>query len=371
MLTGFTFATGVRAPVLPTCISMSIIYSVIFVLFPKYIFMSMGGDNDVLEGAVNFSQIAFGGAVFTWLLYIFSAVLRAIGEFVVPAIVQISGCFLQIVLAGALTLGWFGFPNFGLMGPAIAMIFSHFIMVLYLYFYIKSKQNIVKLCPYALNKESFFDIMKVGIGGLINSTTIAGTVGVVTATVSYYGVDALAGYGLGSRLEIIITPLVFGIGSVLTATVGINYGANQINRARNIAWVGAIISFLVVGIISGVVSFYPEIWLDNFQTNVLSKQSAILYLIIVGPFYCFFAAGQTLYFASQGTGKIFYPVLVGVIRFLSVSIICYLAIKFSWSINSIFYAVSFGLGITGIGLGLCMLGRDWKSEINQKRTLNT
>jgi len=78
-----------------------------------------------------------------------------------------------------------------------------------------------------------------------------------------------------------------------------------------------------------------------------------------------------LYFASQGTGKIFYPVLVGVIRFLSVSIICYLAIKFSWSINSIFYAVSFGLGITGIGLGLSMLGRDWKSEINQKKTLNT
>ena len=109
----------------------------------------------------------------------------------------------------------------------------------------------------------------------------------------------------------------------------------------------------------------------NFQTNFLSKQSAILYLIIVGPFYCFFAAGQTLYFASQGTGKIFYPVLVGIIRFLSVSIICYLAIKFSWSINSIFYAVSFGLGITGIGLGLCMLGRDWKSEINQKKTLNT
>ena len=126
-----------------------------------------------------------------------------------------------------------------------------------------------------------------------------------------------------------------------------------------------------MGIISGIVSFYPELWLDNFQTNFLSKQSAILYLIFVGPFYCLFAAGQTLFFASQGTGKIFYPVLVGIIRFLSVSIICYLAIKFSWSINSIFYAVSFGLGITGIGLGLCMLGRDWKSEINQKKTLNT
>ncbi len=350
---------------------MSLVYTTIFGIFPRYIYSLMGGINKVLVGAVNFSEIAFGGAVFTWLLYIFSAILRAMGEFVVPAKVQISGCFFQIILSGVLTLGWFGFTPFGIVGPAIAMVVSHFFMTIYLYLYIKYKQKLIKLTIYPLNKKSFLDIMRVGVGGLINSTTIAGTVAVVTATVSYYGVEALAGYGLGSRLEIIITPLVFGIGSVLTATVGINAGANQMFRAKKIAWVGAIISFVMVAIISLVVYFYPEIWLDNFKTNMLSKQSAILYLVIVGPFYCFFAAGQTLYFASQGTGKILFPVLVGIIRFLSVSIVCYFAIIFSWSIDFIFYGIAFGLFVTGIGLGLCMLGSDWDSEINQKKTLNT
>jgi len=350
---------------------MSIIYTMIFGFFPRYIYSLMGGSGKVLEGAVNFSKIAFGGAIFTWLLFVFSAILRATGEFVVPAKVQILGCVFQIILAGVLTLGWFGVTSFGIVGPAIAMVISHFFMTIFLYLYIKYKQKIIKLSLYPLNKKSFLDIMKVGVGGLINSTTIAGTVAVVTATVSYYGVDALAGYGLGSRLEIIITPLVFGIGSVLTATVGINAGANQMSRARKIAIVGAMISFLMVGIISLVVFFYPEIWLDNFKTNILSKKSAILYLVIVAPFYCFFAAGQTLYFASQGTGKIFFPVLVGIIRFLSVSVVCYLAIMFSWSLNYIFYAIAFGLFVTGIGLALCMLGADWNSELNQKKTLNT
>jgi Na+-driven multidrug efflux pump len=213
--------------------------------------------------------------------------------------------------------------------------------------------------------------MKVGAGGLINSTTIAGTVAVVTATVSHFGIEALAGYGLGSRLEIIITPLVFGIGSVLTAAVGINAGANQMSRAKKIAWVGAIMSFIIIGVISIAVAVYPELWLDNFETNILSEKYAILYLIIVGPFYCFFAAGQTLYFASQGTGKIFFPVIVGIIRFLTVSVVCYLTIIFSWSLSHIFYAVAFGLAITGIGLSLCMLGPDWNSEINQKKIMNT
>ena len=352
-------------------IFMSLIYTIIFGFFPEYIYSSMGGDKDVLDGAIDFSEIAFGGAVFTWLLYIFSAILRAMGEFVVPAKVQILGCLFQIFLGGVLTVGWFGFESFGIVGPAIAMVVSHFFMMIYLYFYIKYKQKIIKLRTYPLNKKSFLDIMKVGAGGLINSITIAGTVAVVTASVSHYGIEALAGYGLGSRLEIIITPLVFGIGSVLTAAVGINAGANQMSRAKKIAWVGAIMSFIIIGVISIAVAVYPELWLDNFETNILSKKYAILYLIIVGPFYCFFAAGQTLYFASQGTGKIFFPVIVGIIRFLTVSVVCYLTIIFSWSLSHIFYAVSFGLAITGIGLSLCMLGPDWNSEINQKKIMNT
>ena len=352
-------------------IFMSLIYTIIFGFFPEYIYSSMGGDKDVLDGAIDFSEIAFGGAVFTWLLYIFSAILRAMGEFIVPAKVQILGCLFQIFLGGVLTVGWFGFESFGIVGPAIAMVVSHFFMMIYLYFYIKYKQKIIKLSTYPLNKKSFLDIMKVGAGGLINSTTIAGTVAVVTATVSHYGIEALAGYGLGSRLEIIITPLVFGIGSVLTAAVGINAGANQMSRAKKIAWVGAIMSFIIIGVISIAVAVYPELWLDNFETNILSEKHAILYLIIVGPFYCFFAAGQTLYFASQGTGKIFFPVIVGIIRFLTVSIVCYLTIIFSWSLSHIFYAVAFGLAITGLGLSLCMLGPDWKSEINRKKTMNT
>ena len=352
-------------------IFMSLIYTIIFGFFPEYIYSSMGGDKDVLDGAIDFSEIAFGGAVFTWLLYIFSAILRAMGEFIVPAKVQILGCLFQIFLGGVLTVGWFGFESFGIVGPAIAMVVSHFFMMIYLYFYIKYKQKIIKLSTYPLNKKSFLDIMKVGAGGLINSTTIAGTVAVVTATVSHYGIEALAGYGLGSRLEIIITPLVFGIGSVLTAAVGINAGANQMSRAKKIAWVGAIMSFIIIGVISIAVAVYPELWLDNFETNILSEKYAILYLIIVGPFYCFFAAGQTLYFASQGTGKIFFPVIVGIIRFLTVSVVCYLTIIFSWSLSHIFYAVAFGLAITGIGLSLCMLGPDWNSEINQKKIMNT
>jgi len=138
----------------------------------------------------------------------------------------------------------------------------------------------------------FLDIIKVGSGGLINSISIAGTVAVVTGTVSNYGIEALAGYGLGSRLEIILTPLVFGIGSVLTVSVGANIGAKQFARARMIAWIGAAIAFLMVGMIGFAVTVFPEVWLNDFDTDFLTKQFGILYLTIVAPFYCLFGRGK-------------------------------------------------------------------------------
>ena len=98
---------------------------------------------DVLEYAIWYAQVSFGGAIFIWLVYIFSAIFRAIGDVITPAIVQIIGCFFQIIIAGTLTLGWFGFSSIGIIGPAVAMVICHFIMALYLMFNLQLKQKII------------------------------------------------------------------------------------------------------------------------------------------------------------------------------------------------------------------------------------
>ena len=60
--------------------------------------------------------------------------------------------------------------------------------------------------------------------------------------------------------------------------------------------------------------------------------------------------------------QIVLPVSVSVLRFAIVSITAYLALHFSLTIDIIFYAVSVGLTITGVGLALCLFGPDWKSS---------
>ena len=83
----------------------------------------------------------------------------------------------------------------------------------------------------------------------------------------------------------------------------------------------------------------------------------------MGPFYGFFAGGMTLYFASQGTGSMIFPVLVNIARLLIVLIICTLVIEFQLEIKWLFYGVSLGLLVTGLGQFLCLYSSPWKKAL--------
>jgi putative MATE family efflux protein len=342
------------------CLIMALIYTIIFIFFSRDIFSFMGGSGDALEGAINYAKIFFGFSIFVWLVNILSAIIRGLGDTLTPAKAITVGSLFQILLSAVLTLGFSFIPSFGVMGPAIALIFCHAGMVVYLLFYLFFVQRIITVKVKQISIDIFKDIMKVGGLGLLNSITIALTVAVVTGYVGNYGVKALAGYGLGARLELMLTPIIFGLGAALTASVSINIGSNKFNRARKIAWTGGLISFILIGLIGTIFSIFPMLWLDNFTSDADVLYFSIKYLNIVAPFYCLFGLGQALYFASQGTGKMIKPIIVGLFRFFSVITIGYISLIFNMTIDYIFFAVSIGLVITGIGMSLCLKGSEWR-----------
>ena len=225
----------------------------------------------------------------------------------------------------------------------------------------------LQLKPSPLRLVFFIDIMRVGVIGLINKVTVAFSVVMVRAILGHFGAVALAGYDLGSRLELMLTPLVFGVGSALTAGVGANVGAQNFQRARSIAWAGASIAFLVTGGIGVMVAVMPELWLDWLTADEAAYKVAALYLAIAGPFYGFFGAGQALYFASQGTGRLLLPICVGILRFLTISLVGLVAVLLDWPIQVVFAGVSAGLLVTGIGMALCLFSPDWRPRLQTSK----
>lgn len=340
---------------------MSLAFAVVLGLFSRHIFIGLGADSAALEGAVDYATVAFGGASAVWLFYAMFAICRGTGNMAAPARALVISSVVQIVLSGCLTLGLGPFPSLGIVGPAVAFILSQGGAGLALLLFARNGRLGIHIRLGWIGWRPVCTIMRVGGLGMINSLTIVFAVVVVTGIVGQYGTAALAGYGLGSRLELMLVPLAFGIGGALTTAVGINIGAGEYRRAREFAWFGAKVSAVIVGPLGLLLALFPDIWTGLFTSDTGALPYATQYLQIVGPLYGAFFVGQTLYFASQGTGRMAIPVSIGALRLLTVSGVGLMASWLQAPLWVVFTGVALGMTVIGAGMTASLLGPGWRA----------
>jgi putative MATE family efflux protein len=291
-------------------------FSVAFAGFGAPIFRAMGGSGAVLDAALSYANIALTAAVLTWLLNTFASVVRGTGNMRVPSLTLLAASALQIVLGGALGLGIGPIPRFGLAGVATGLVIAYAVATLFLLRFLRSGrgQVVLRLDPGLLNREMFRDILKVGAVSALGPFQVVLTVLILTRLVAGFGTEALAGYGIGARLEFLLVPIVFAIGVASVPMVGMAMGARQVERARRVAWTAAGVAMVALGIIGLVATLVPDLWSGLFTADPAVRAAANLYLRWAGPGFAFVGLGLSLYFASQGSGKVLTPVLAGTVR---------------------------------------------------------
>jgi Na+-driven multidrug efflux pump len=190
----------------------------------------------------------------------------------------------------------------------------------------RSEQSPVKLAITPLSGRLFRDVLGVGLLSAIGTVQANLTVAFITAAVGLFGADAIAGYGIASRLDYMQIPLLFGLGTGLVTMVGINIGAGQIARARRIAWTGAAIAFGVTELIGLLAATFPRAWLSLFSYSPQVLETGALYLRTVAPFYGAIGIGMALYFAGQGAKRVVAPLLAGTVRLIVAVLIGWLSV---------------------------------------------
>ncbi len=344
-------------------VGMAALFTIVFAVFARPLFTVLGGVGVALDGAVNYAQIVFGCAFTMWIANTLASLVRGTGNMLIPGIVITFTSLINVVLSGALTLGWAGAPKLGVLGPAVAVVGAFALAAVILFGYLASGRSglRLRLVGVRLKAEIFHDILKVGLVACGNALLTIATIVIVTGLVGRYGTAALAGYGLGSRLELLLIPITFGFGGAMTAMVGVNRGAGAYARARRIVWIGGLTVFALTGIIGLTVAVVPDLWISFFTASAQASEVARLFFWIVGPCFGFFGLGQALYFATQGTGNMMAPFTAGLARLLWVGGGgALVALAFKASLAWLFAFVAMGLVVFG-GLLVYALwrGRTW------------
>jgi Na+-driven multidrug efflux pump len=150
-----------------------------------------------------------------------------------------------------------------------------------------------------------------GLALLSNLTTV-----IVTAQLRHLGPTTVAAYGIAARLEFLIIPLAWGVGSALTALVGRAVGAGQWHTARRTAWLGGGLAFAATAMIGLTVGALPTQFAQLFTNDVAVVAQAAQALRYTGPAFGGFGLGMAMYFGSMGAQRMAAPVVAGISRLL-------------------------------------------------------
>jgi putative MATE family efflux protein len=296
-------------------------FTSMMLLFGRRLFALLGGDGAVLAEATGYATVLFSGAITIWLVNTLASILRGTGNMRVPSMTLLVVAVLQVICGGALGLGLGGIPRFGMIGVASGQLIAYTIGTVFLAWYLASGRSRLALHPstFALRRNMFADILKVGAISCLSPVQTVLTIVVFTKIVTGFGVAALAGYGIGARLEFLLIPVAFAFGVASTPMVGMAIGAGLVARARRVAWTTGCAAGLTVGAIGIIVAIWPSLWISLFTSDAEVTTAATTYFAWAGPGFGFFGFGIAMYFASQGAARVTGPVLASTLRLLIVA----------------------------------------------------
>ncbi|HXR58573.1 MAG TPA: MATE family efflux transporter [Burkholderiales bacterium] len=339
-------------------------FTLVLLTLGPSIYRLLGGGGEALGHALTYSNVVFAGALGVWLANTFASIMRGSGNTLVPALALVAAAILQIPLSGALTLGWGPFPALGIAGAATAYVFGAGVATLV-------SATVVlrgRLCPtradLALDARRFGDILKVGAISSLSALQTVITAVVLTGLVGRFGTAALAGYGVGIRLELLQVPIAFAIGQALVVMVGTNVGAGDAARAKRIAYLGAAMAAAFCLVIGATVALLPRLWVSLFSADPAVLEAGSAYLRTVGPFYPFMGMGIALYFASQGAARVGWPVLAGTARLIIVICGGFATVSYGAPLPALYAVVALGMTVWGATTLYAVRAADWSRHRN-------
>lgn len=350
-------AQALALSALVICLTLGLLLAAAVLAFGPAVFRIMGGSGSVLGEALAYANVAAFGIVGIWASNTLSSIARGSGNMTVPAVASLVAGLIQVFVGGAFGLGIGPFPRLGIAGVAIGQLAGSSSVALALLLYLQSPRSRLRLdfSVRLLERAWFREILRVGVVAMLSPLLSVSTILVLTAMVARFGPEALAGYGIGVRLEFLLIPIAFSVGVASVPLVGTAMGAGNVIRARKIAWTGGALAAGALGLLGAIVALMPWLWVDLFTSEPAVRQSASQYLTIAAIGFPFFGLGLCLYFASQGAGRVGGAIAAQALRLAIVVAGGWLLHRHGLPLWSIF-ALS-ALSMAAMGLGTAVLVR--------------
>jgi len=344
----------------------SLILAVIGFYYSEPLLELFGAEALVIKLGTDYLSIMFLGSFTMFLLFLGAAILRGAGDAMTPMLILMLSAFINIVADPLLIFGLGPFPRLEIKGAAIATVIARGIgMLIILFILIKGYSYIkINLRNIKLKFDIIWRITRIAIPGSIQMGTRSISGLIMMSIVVLYGTYALAAYGIGLRVVMIVMMPGFGLGAATATLVGQNLGAKQPQRAEKTVWI-ALIFYEVIMIVIGCLFYLlaPKI-IYVFNNNPEVIREGVSFLRIVTLSYVFLAMGIVLHQSLHGAGDTIPPMIITGISLLGVRIplAFFLPKFFALNTQGIWLAIALSTVLEGSVVAFWFKAGRWKRK---------
>jgi putative MATE family efflux protein len=274
-------------------------------IWGRAIFAWQGGTGEVLDTASAYGIITLAAGTFMWTSNILASVFRGLGNTIIPSKWNAVVSLVIACLIPPAVRGWGPLPAGGVVGAAIVMAVYYFALTLVFIWQLLKHEvgRAGRTRPVKFSWRHIGEILHVGGPSAFNTFLSVGTQLIATAVAAKISESALAAYGAVTRIEGLLMPFVFGIGSALVPLVGMNVGAGEWGQVRRLAWTGAGLGFAVAGIVGLLMWIFPAATMRLFTNDAAAVSAGVHYLHWSAWAYGFWGLGVGMTFSCQGARR--------------------------------------------------------------------
>lgn len=282
----------------------------------------LGAGDDVLPPAVLYLRLTFLGLPVIAVALVLSAVFRGAGNAREALWLAVVGNLANILFLPVLVRGMAGLPALGVAGAALSTVFAQLVAVAAgLYMLLAGKAR-VRLLWHDLSPDwaVIRTMTTVGLPSAAQAVLRSSSRVAMIAIVAPFGTAAIAGYGVATRLTVMLLTPGFGMGNAAGTLVGQNLGARKPARAERSAWIISGVNLVfMVGAMTILAWQAPAVakWF-NCTDDVAEVAVRAIRVVAIG--YAFSAVGVVMGRALDGAGNTVPAMLVNLFTLWGVQV---------------------------------------------------
>jgi len=256
-------------------IIISIVITLIGLLFAPYLFELMGSESEVIQLGLSYTNVVFAGSIIFIMLVALNSLLHADGDTKTYRNVLILSFFLNILLNPLFIFGFGPIPAFGISGIGIATIVAQSVGLIIIFFKVSKSIRIKDISPKDFNinfntlTSLFFQSAPISAALLLISVGNF----IILSFIGVFGEFATAGYGSAARFEQILLLPVLGLNTAIISIIGQNFGSKNYLRIKESYFKAVLYGFAIM-IISGLIIF---VFADRIVSIFSDNQEVIYY----------------------------------------------------------------------------------------------